>query len=156
VFIFAFDPERNIRHNSANYMPSVCQQGDFLVRLNVIQQTNRHRRQRKRSATDCRRHSFWFPLHSRQNSLPCAIKFSSSSVSRCEAPRHIEFTWWTSRTRHCTLHPFSCCLLRRRRACWHACLSRVGSTPDDKSFYDVANRRGGCTMMPFSRTPTQC
>src|SRR5208337_4639775 len=28
----------------------------------------------------------------------------------------------------------------------------VGGTPDEKSFYGVANKRGGCTMVSFSRS----
>lgn len=28
----------------------------------------------------------------------------------------------------------------------------VGSAPDEKSFYGAANKRDGCTMVPFSRS----
>src|SRR5271165_6588824 len=28
----------------------------------------------------------------------------------------------------------------------------VGSAPDEKAFHSVANRRDGCTMVPFSRS----
>jgi len=31
-------------------------------------------------------------------------------------------------------------------------MKTVRSAPDEKSFYGVANKRDGCTMVPFSRS----
>jgi hypothetical protein len=31
-------------------------------------------------------------------------------------------------------------------------MKTVGSAPDEKSFYGVANKRDGCTMVSFSRS----